>query len=178
MDSSKPDPATVEYWTQRAKDNTNGTVSQMCFQGNWSKHSLQIERFVHCFVKEGASVLDLGCGFGHFGMFVQAAGGLWHGVDFCPEMEALWKERLNIGQFRIADVRNTAAILAAYDGKKFDVVMACCMRRILGWQPAQVYAHFKCLLVDGGILGSLEVSECFAWNKTGIIDGWLEEVEP
>ena len=84
---------------------------------------------------EAGAVLEVGCGVGHNGDVIDAAGFFAHtytGVDYSEEFIRVAKERRGWFDFRVMD-----ALLLEYQDKQFDcVISGCILLHIVNWKRA------------------------------------------
>jgi len=94
----------LDYWAKRARSGTND-----CARVEWSRRTqlMRFEAFLLDNDVTGKSVLDVGCGVGHFGERLQGRGieCEYLGIDISPEMISRCRERLQTLSFEcVSDI--------------------------------------------------------------------------
>jgi cyclopropane fatty-acyl-phospholipid synthase-like methyltransferase len=102
-------------------DNTVGIFDKYAkqYQDKYMAHGPYVETYSYLagLVKEGSSVLDVGCGPANISKFLSdcIAALTIHGCDLSPQMINLAKQNLPNGHFELRDSRDLKSILAKYD---------------------------------------------------------------
>jgi len=117
------------------------------------RERIEMERFQKTadFIKDGASVLDLGCGKGEFLQFLKSKkqNCKLMGIDFSSSAIEYAKNNIIDVEFAVADVQNISYYKSLL--KRFDYVVSFEVMEHLD-VPLKFISEIECVLKDGGWL--------------------------
>ncbi len=99
-------------------------------------------------VKDGASILDVGCGPGHYSQYFHENGYSAQGIDFSENMIQISKLRYREIKFSVQDMRRLE-----FDDHTFDALWVCSsFPHIQKKEAPKVLLEFKRVLKNDGVL--------------------------